>query len=554
MKLKFIKIFFLSLIISIPLFAQTEYVLAENPVYDFLERMESLHFIERYNSFELPKTRGEIGNYLKQVIAHEDQLDSADKDFLNDYLIEFEFEVMGTFTHSKSIIGGNISNIFTEGQKHLYFLTDRSHNINLFFNSAGQAQAILEKYSDPSRTATATIWQMQLQIRGSLMDKFGFFYRGGNGSVFGQREAALSRRDLQYNYKFNNFRTFDITTAGYLTADFNYVKFKFGRDRMKIGYGPVEVVLGDNAPLFDNLYMRMHYKSVEISYFHGKLLGNTTVTVDSVLGELNYVPDKYIGYHRIGFNISDNFNFGAAELIVYGDRGLDFNYVNPFILYKTAQNNNKDRDNSMVILDMNSKPMKGLKLYSMILIDDIEVSKIGSPYWGNQFILSAGFMSNNFYNYAPLDIQFEYVRIDPYVYTNRIPRNTFTNDGFGLGSFMEPNSELFLVQLNYRFTNRLTVSAMFTYYIHGANPLNNDGSVKENVGGDILLGHRVHDGSDASFLDGDKEYTRKLSASISYEPIKDFFFTGNLGYSNQALQNSVHKKLLETHITFYYKM
>ena len=81
---KIIKIILLLITLSFPMFAQTEYVLADNPVYKFLERMESLHFIERYNSFEIPKTRGEVGNYLKQVIGHEGELDKADKDFLND--------------------------------------------------------------------------------------------------------------------------------------------------------------------------------------------------------------------------------------------------------------------------------------------------------------------------------------------------------------------------------------------------------------------------------------------------------------------------------------
>ena len=551
---KIIKIILLLITLSFPMFAQTEYVLADNPVYKFLERMESLHFIERYNSFEIPKTRGEVGNYLKQVIGHEGELDKADKDFLNDYLIEFEFEVMGTFTHSKSLIDGDGFDMLSQNQKYLYFVSDKNQKVNLFFNSAGQAQAILNKYSDLSGTTTATVWQMQLQIRGSLLGKFGFFYRGGNGYVFGQREAALSRRDLQYNYKYKYFGSFDITTAGYLTADFNYVKLKFGRDRMNIGYGPVSVILGDNAPIFDKLYLNLHYKSVEVSYFHGKLLGNLTSSIDSVKGELNIVPEKFIGYHRIGFNLSDYFNIGAAEMIIYGERSLDFDYVNPFILYKTAQNNNKDRDNSLVIIDVNSKPIKGLKLYSMIMIDDIQVDKIGSPYYGNQFIISAGFISNNFYSHAPLDIQFEYVRIDPYVYTNRIQRNTFTNDEYGLGSFMEPNSELFLTQFNYRFTNRLILSGTFTYYIHGANPLNSDGTVKENVGGDILVGYRTHDGFDASLLAGDREYSRKLSLNISYEPIKDFFFTGYIGYINQSLQNAVQKKLLETYLTFYYKM
>jgi len=542
------------ILFSVKFNAQTEYVLADNPVYSFLERMESLQLLEGYNSFELPKTRADAGKYLTQLLKVKEELDNSDKNLLDDYLIEFENEVFGTFEHSVRLIDSEDFNLLSQNQKYLYYVAEKEKDINLFFNSTGQIQSIIKHNSELSKTSTASILQLQFQIRGSFFNKFGFFYRGGNGTVYGEREATLSRNELQYNFKYSNFGSFDITTAGYLTADFDYVKFKFGRNRINIGYGPEKIVLGDNAPIFDNLSLKMNYKSIEVSYFHGKLLGRTSSTIDPIQGEIKTINDKFIGYHRIGFNFSDDFNFGAGEIIIYGDRGLDLNYVNPFILYKTAQNNNKDRDNSMVILDFNNKSIKGLKLYSTILIDDIELNKIGSPYWGNQFIISAGFISNMFYKQIPLEVQFEYIRIDPYVYTNRLPKNTFTNDEFGLASFMEPNSELFLTQFNYRLTNRLLLSCMITYYVHGANPLNPNGSVKENVGGDILFGHRQQDSFDAPFLAGDKEYSRKVSLSFSYEPINDYFFKGYISYLNQSLQNFVNNKILETYFIISFKL
>lgn len=548
------KIVLLLIVLSGALFAQSEYVLSDNKVYDFLERMESLRLIERYSSLEIPKSREEIAGFLKQVIANKQNLDEADKNLLTDLESEFELELNGTLNNSQKLINGSDFDFFSQSEKYLYFVNDTSANVSLFFNSAGASQGIYSNFRDAGRLTTATIWQMQLQIRGTFFNKIGFFYRGGNGYIFGQREAALLRRDLQYNYKYQNFGSFDMTTAGYVTADLGLVKVKFGRDRMNIGYGPVKSVLGDNAPIFDNLYLKMHYKSVEVSYFHGKLLGNMDVAFDSVQGEIHQVREKYIGYHRIGFNISDDFNIGAAEMIIYGDRPLDLEYLNPFILYKTAQNDNKDRDNSIVILDFNNKSIKGLKLYGLVYIDDIQVSKFGSPYWGNQFIYNVGFLSNNLYKRIPLDIQFKYTRIEPYVYTNRLPKNIYDNDGYGLGSFMQPNSELFLTRLNYRFTNRLNLMTDLIYYVHGANPLNPDGSVRKNVGGDIFFGHRTFDALDAPFLDGDREITRSISVTLVYEPLNNFFFTGMLRYKNESLQRSINKRLLEAYLMFNYQL
>ena len=108
-------------LISANSFAQTEYVLSDNKVYDFLERMESLQLIERYNSLEIPKSRSEIAGYLKEVIANPDQLDEADKELLNDLEAEFELELFRNLKKISKILSAMVilisclrgKNIFT---------------------------------------------------------------------------------------------------------------------------------------------------------------------------------------------------------------------------------------------------------------------------------------------------------------------------------------------------------------------------------------------------------------------------------------------------------
>ena len=160
-------------------------------------------------------------------------------------------------------------------------------------------------------------------------------------------------------------------------------------------------------------------------------------------------------------------------------------------LFRSVQNDNKDRDNSLLFFDFNSKVLNGLKFYSTFLIDDLDFSKIGTSYWGNQFLLNVGVLSTNFYKSIPLDFQFEFIIVDPFVYTHRFSRNTFSNDGRSLASFVQPNSKLYVSKIYYRFTNRLRSSIRFMYLEHGANPLNTDGSVKLNVGGNLNLGHQI---------------------------------------------------------------
>ena len=109
------------IIMSSVTFAQTEYVPADNQVYEFLQRMETLSIIPDYNSFEIPKTRKEIAEYLKTVIDSESGLDDADQAFLNDLEIEFENELSGTLDNSVRLIDNDNYNFLSQKQKYLYF-------------------------------------------------------------------------------------------------------------------------------------------------------------------------------------------------------------------------------------------------------------------------------------------------------------------------------------------------------------------------------------------------------------------------------------------------
>ncbi len=548
---KFIPIF---LLLTISIFSQTEYISVTNPVYNFLERMETLQIINDYNSFELPKTRGEIADYLKQIMKNENKLDDVDKKILQDLKVEFEYDLYGTLNNSQSMLGKGEYNIFSQNQKYLYYY-NQPDKFNLFINLLGEGEVIFNNDIGNKKNLSTSLGYVGGVIRGTILSKFGFYLKGFNGNVFGNKETARLRNDLEYNFKLNEKpdQAFFDETEGYATADFNIVKFKLGQDRINIGYGPVKALLDDNSPKFDYVRFNISYKFFNFSFFHGKLLGNTSYSFDSTSGSITTVEEKYIGYHRIGFNISRDVNFGVGEFIIYGDRPIDLSYLNPFSFYKSIEHQNRDRDNSMLFFDFKNLSIHGLKLYGTVLIDDITINKLGTGWWGNQFMFNAGLYSTNLYKIIPLDFKFEYITINPYVFTHRFIRNNFTNFGYNLGSFLQPNSELFYTQANYRFTNRFSLSGDFSYSIHGANPLAQDGSVKKNVGGDITLGHRVFDSETVHFLDGFLEYSRAASITLNYEPVNQINFYFNLKYINQSLQEKTNKGI-ETFLTLSAKL
>lgn len=552
--MRLIFIFAVIMLVSTVLYSQTEYVPPANRVYEFLERMETLQIIPGYNSFEIPKTRKEIAEYLGKVIQSETKLDEADMQFLDDLKVEFEYELSGTLENSIGIIDGGDYDFFSQKQKYLYFLNDPD-KINLFINITGEGDLLIRNDINSENKPLAFLGIIGGEIRGTILNKFGFLIKGTDGNVFGDREAAYLKPDLAYNYKFNEnpAETFFDETQGYLTADFDLIRFKFGRDRLNFGYGLDKIILGNNNPLFDYFGMNIKYKFFSYSFFHAQLLGQEHYDQDTVTGGVHVVESKYMAYHRIGFDISKHLNFGAGEVVIYGGRPIDLSYLNPFAFYKSVEHSNRDRDNAMLFFDLNNKSIEGLKFYATLLIDDITFDKLGTGWWGNQTILDAGIYSELLYKILPVGIKLQFTKIDPYVYTHRLIRNNYTSFGYNLSSFSDPNTELFLTEINYRFNNRLGLSFIYDFKIHGANPLNEDGSVKENVGGDISLGHRTFDSEQVSFLDGYKEYSRLYTLKMIYEPVNEYFLVLELNYLNETLQ-TIENERLDTILTLSIKI
>ena len=542
------KLLLILFLMSIHLLAQDDYISVNNQVYGFLERMESMHFISGYNSFEVPKPRKEIVNYLKHVIENESKLDKTDYNILQDLKTEFEFELYGTLTNSRAILGNGEYDPFSQDNKYLYYYS-KPGKANLFINLLGEGEFISQNIYSGGNNSSAALGIIGGKIEGTFLNHFGFSIKGTNGKIFGSKDVAKLRPDVNTSFKitdFSNSSFFD-ETEGYLTADYDMLRFKFGTDKMQIGYGPVKSILDDMAPPFTYLAFNIHYDFFEFSYFHGKLLGNSYEQQDSVYGSTTVISEKYIGYHRLGFNLSNAVNFGVGEIILYGDRPLDLSYLNPFTFYKSVEHANRDRDNSFLFFDFNNKSIEGLKLYTTLLIDDIDFGKLGTGWYGNQTLFDLGLYSANLYKILPLDFRLEYTKIDPYVHTHRLGNTNFTNYGYNLGSILKPNSEIFLAELNYQINYRLKVTASFSYILHGANPVLADGTII-NVGGDEALGHRVFDSEKVHLLDGDLEYSRILSASLNFEPYKQIFLTLKFMYLNESLQNSVSNRQLQSYL------
>jgi hypothetical protein len=185
----------------------------------------------------------------------------------------------------------------------------------------------------------------------------------------------------------------------------------------------------------------------------------------------------------------------------------------------------------LLVFDAEYFPLPGYKFYGSWLIDDIDFSRMGTGWWGNEFGWLGGVYMTNVAGVPALDAVVEYVRIEPYVYSNRIAGNDYSHSGVGLGHRLSPNSDELMGQLRLRFSEKLRTRLYAAYERHGQNVLAGD-SVLVNVGGSITQGHRDGDSETARFLDGLRLTTQRVGIRAEYEPITDLFLTGIAEWTN----------------------
>lgn len=546
------KIIIIIFILLNTVYSQIGYVEVNHPVYNFLERMQSLHNIESYNSFEIPKTRKDIVKCISELLVNKEKLSFIDKNTLDDFLVEFEFDLFNKTQSYYSLFENTTeTTLFNQKEKFLYYYTDSSKfNTFVKFVGSGETLYLVDKYN--SENKSSSLFTFGAEIRGTISNNFGFYAKATNGLQFGNTELASFKNNLKYNYKFNSdhdsSQYFD-ETIGYLSAEFDFIKFKIGRDRVNIGYGFSKSIMDNYAPPMDYISMQINYSIISFSFFHGHLFGGSSIIPNDISGVQNKINDKYIAYHRLGLNFSKHLQFGVGETIIYANRNIDFSYLNPFNFYKSAEHANQDRDNSMLFFDFKNNSVAGLMLYGTFVIDDIDFSKLGTQWYGNKFLYDFGAKYELFPNLFPLTVGIQYLRINPYVYAHRFADNNYTSMNYGIGSNIQPNSESYIFDLKYKPHYRIELELSYQFVKHGANKIDNNGNVLINYGGDILVGHRVDDSDNVSFLNGVQETTNHFIVTAKYEPIKNYLITfiadilkmdkDKLTNSNQIVSNLI---------------
>ena len=520
--------------------AQVEHVPVSHPVYEFLDRLGVEGVLPAHSSSMVPLERGEVTALLRRAAALRSSIGNAgggDVEWatLDKYLTEFapdaglrpEEDMVLLAPHES--FGAFVDGL--TGQKQKYLVAYADSFITVYGELLGSAE-YRSLHGDSRGDVDATLGTIGGRFRGTIAGKVGYLLQSTNGVLLGNRTFALSDPHLATNVKLNepNSRNFDVTEA-YLRYSFGWGGVQFGREVVSQGTGYSDrLLLSDNAPAFDALGLSVHYKAFRFQYLHASLLKDPLASSGLAVTE-PAEANKYLALHRFQFSLFDRLNLAASEMVIYQRLTPEYAYLLPVNFFKSAEHSLRDRDNALLVFDVEYFPLPGYKLYGTWLIDDIDFKKIGTGWWGNEFGWQAGAYAANIAGLRNLDAIVEYTRIEPYVYSNRFAGNDYSNSGIGLGHRLQPNSDEMLGELRLRLSATLRTRLHYAYQRHGENVMSGDSLVR-NVGGSLTQGHRNSDSETAPFLDGDRVDTHRVGLRADYEPITDLFLTGVVDWTN----------------------
>ncbi|MCK4978829.1 MAG: hypothetical protein KAS62_00465, partial [Candidatus Delongbacteria bacterium] len=144
------------------------------------------------------------------------------------------------------------------------------------------------------------------------------------------------------------------------------------------------------------------------------------------------------------------------------DRTIELGYLFPILPLRWMEHYYGDHDNALISMDIRYRPINNLSLYGEFLIDDETFSVSWTKSYANKWGFLFGLHNTNFLTISDLAFNFEYSRVEPYVYTHRFHINRYMNLDSYLGNPYGPDSETIDLKLKYFYNLNTNITLGYT--------------------------------------------------------------------------------------------
>jgi len=447
----------------------------------YLARMAQKGFIQ-FNDIIQPIERTKIANALFQLSQQRASLTSIELKELDFYLQEYNQDLI-----ADSLIKNEIGFFVKDAHQRprMFFIHTKDFSLNLDPNVStnfivGGGQNITQVSNGLNLWGkVGKKWGYQLMYRdvtelGTVRD----FYTV-NKLDFRRQEpkTGIILVGLNDDRKINHS---DIRAT--ISYSFKNGSISFGKDQIVWGYGENgRIVLSDRAPSFP--LIRFDYNPIKwlrFNYFHGWLnseIVDSTKTYPTynggVSGDIRIINrQKFIASHTLQFNLKKGLDLAIGESIIYSDQ-LDPGFLIPINLFKVYDNNKSNYlinagSNGQYFLQLSSRnQIKNTHLYGSMFIDEIRLASVFNKAKSrNQLGYTIGGSVTDYFT-PYLTLGAEYTRVNPFVYNNLIPAQTYTQFNYPLGDWLGSNFHRKMIFARYNYLPKLKFYTRFQFMNKG---------------------------------------------------------------------------------------
>jgi hypothetical protein len=413
-------------------------------VHEYLYRMAQKGLI-RFQDYQLPLDRKTISAAIDSLATHRKELSKTEASELKFYQQEYAFDRFDSSREEKTLFRKDSFNrfriakyekgstkIFVDPLIELQFLKAGNKNASQYFSGIRLAGYFGKRWGfnfafrdNTEKGDTLTHLSMFSPVEGIIQT-------GGTS-----RSVNYSSVNYNIGYRWSN---------GSLSV---------GQENFAWGYGMGgNIVLSAKSPSFP--FIKFDFQPwtwLHFNYFHGWLQSNIIDSARSYNtgtglygGKREIYISKFIVHHSVTATPLKGLDISIGESMIYSDK-LNFAYLIPINFFKVYDHYNSRYninagDNSQFFGFISSRNhIKNTHIYAQLFVDEIRASKIfNKKERKNQLGYTLGVNKTDlFLHYLTAGI--EYSRINPFVYNNLMPMQTYESNSYSIGDWMGSNAD-----------------------------------------------------------------------------------------------------------------
>lgn len=527
-----------------------EMIPAEHPVYDYLQLQRVAGLLPDYIHETRPMSLGKITAHLNTLRKKEHLLWGTSKKWLS----EFETEFHPPDSLREAVFQSSKIRIPHQPNTRKFLAYHQNQNWKVAVEGVGTNST---RFAQDSVYYLGNSFDIRFRFQGHYKDWLGFYsdtYDGFN--LFGKSNATkpidpynnhpVYNRVLRYDPEIGSLYFVQITnppegnfdrTSASMSVEKGAFFAEIANERLVLGSGFSEpLVAANGGDYFPFFRAGLETNKVQFQFIHADLNGSVGYSTN------NRSPERHLAIHRLLFRPNNRLSLGFNEMVVYGLRGRELAYMNPFFPFKTAEHAQWDKDNSLFSIESTWRPAPKIETNASLLIDDLNFKKIVNDPKDSQmkwaFQAGIGTAIRNHILWSA-----EYTRIEPYTYTHRfvedgIEYNSYQHNQTSIGHPLPPNSDQYRMNLKWFLPNRLRLDTALYYTRRGQNYVDASGNLV-NVGGDLNRGRDFIFDVDKAFLGGNRDEGIGAKIGLEWQPIRDIYLKGYAQFQQWDKQDDV---------------